>query len=127
MIKIKKSLRKEQGLYLIITEIDAKAAEITEERDKDRIEQCLTCKLEKVIANVTDDTTAKKLKDFLVERVFSHYVDMVAILKYVYDIRKLIEKEELQPVHNKFLLIIEFKNFNGPEEKDQKEEEEENV
>ena len=39
MIKILKKLRKEKGLYLIVTELDAKAADINTEHEKNVINE----------------------------------------------------------------------------------------
>lgn len=111
MITVKKMIRKEQGLCLIVTELDAEAAGINTECKRD----CVDAKLVDLLINlgekVTSDTRAKHLKDYLVEVVFSHYVDMVAILDYVYNIRKVMSSVVDNPSHSKFLFVTEFVNF----------------
>ena len=118
MIKILKTIRKEQGLCLIKTELDAKAACIETERKKEYIDNCLVHELEKLSINVDNDMAAKRLKDFLTESVFTHYVDMIIILDYIYDMRKTIKTITSCPSHNKFLFVTEFKNYIGDEPND---------
>jgi hypothetical protein len=62
----------------------------------------------------------KRLKDFLIESVFIHYVDMVGILNYIYAIRNVIKVMKKHPSHSKFLFVTEFKNYEGEESDDEK-------
>ena len=111
MIRIIKKLRKEKGLYLVVTGIDAKAAHITTKDRKEIIEDHFERLLKKLADNVDDDMAIKNLKDFLTETVFTHYVDKVGILNYINDMRQLIRVNRKYPSHSKFLFVIEFKNY----------------
>lgn len=113
MIKILKKLRKEKGLYLIVTELDAKAADIITEYEKDVIDYRLEEHLIELSDHVDNDMVIKRLKDFLIESVFTHYVDMVSILNYIHTMRNVIKVEKKHPSHSKFIFVIEFKNYKG--------------
>ena len=115
MIRIIKKLRKEKGLYLVVTGIDAKAAHITTKDRKEIIEDHFERLLKKLADNVDDDMAIKNLKDFLTETVFTHYVDKVGILNYINDMRQLIRVNRKYPSHSKFLFVIEFKNYSSDE------------
>lgn len=130
MIKILKHLRKEKGLYLIVTEIDAKAADITAEDQKDVIEYLLEAHLTKVSENVENEFVVEHFKEFLIETVFTHYVDIIGILNYIHNIRNVIRIAETHQSHSKFVFTTEFKNYIGDESNsdlDKQEEEEEFV
>ena len=116
MIKILKTFRKEKGLCLIITELDAKAANINTEYEKDVIDYHLEELLITLSDHVDNDTVIKRLKDFLVESVFTHYIDMVGILNYIYTMRNVIKAIRKHPSHSKFLFTTKFKNYIGGEE-----------
>ena len=121
MIKILKTVKKEKGLCLIVTEIDAKAADINTEFEKDVIDYRLEEFLITLSDHVDNDTVIKRFKDFLVESVFTHYIDMVGILNYIYTMRNVIKVARKHPSHSKFLFTTEFKNYegDGPKDKDQ--------
>ncbi|MCK4454682.1 hypothetical protein KAW18_03795 [candidate division WOR-3 bacterium] len=118
MIKILKSLRKEKGLYLIITELDAKAADIITRDQKDVIDYFLEVYLTELSDHVDDDTVIRGLKEFLIESVFVHYIDMVGILNYIYTMRNVIKVAKKHPSHTKFLFVTEFKNYVDDEKSD---------
>ena len=111
MIKILKTVRKEKGLCLIVTELDAKAANIDRDYEKDVIDCLLEEHLIKLSDNVDNDTVIKHLKEFLIESVFTHYIDMVGILNYIYTMRNVIKVAKKHPSHSKFLFVMEFKNY----------------
>jgi hypothetical protein len=111
MIKVLKKLRKEKGLYLIVTELNAKAADIITEYEKDVIDYRLEERLIELSDHVDNDMVIKCLKDFLIESVFTHYVDMVSILNYIHTIRETIRVAKAHPSHSKFLFVTEFKNY----------------
>ena len=118
MIKILKKLRKEKGLYLIVTELDAKLAHVTTEFEKEVIAYYLEEHLEKLSDHIDNDIVIKHLKDFLVESVFTHYVDMIGVLNYIYTMRNVIKVAKKHPSHSKFLFTTEFKNYEGKESDD---------
>ena len=119
MIKILKKLRKEKGLYLIVTELDAKAADINTEHEKNVIDHYLEEHLVELGDHVDDDTVIKRFKNFLIESVFTHYVDMVGILNYICIMRDLIKVAKKHPSHSKFLFVMEFKNYIGDKSDDE--------
>jgi hypothetical protein len=118
MIKISKTVRKEKGLCLIVTELDAKAADINTECEKDVIDYRLEEHLIKLSDHVDNDTVIKCLKEFLIESVFTHYIDMVGILNYIYTIRNVIKVMKNHPSHSKFLFVTKFRNYEGEESDD---------
>lgn len=111
MIKVAKEIRKEQGLYLIVTEIDAAAANITTDCQRECVDGNIMNHLEDISKEVDSDTRIKKFKDYLIEKVFSHYVDMIAVLDYIYVVRKLIRAAKEFPNHSKFIFITSFENY----------------
>jgi hypothetical protein len=121
MIKILKKLRREKGLYLITTELDAKAADITTNYEKEVIEYYLEEHLIKVSENIENEFVLERFKKFLVDTVFVHYVDLVGILNYIYTMRNVIKVARKHPSHNKFLFTTEFKNYAGDKSDDEEE------
>lgn len=111
MINVKKMIRKEQGLCLIVTELDAKAANIITEDQKNSTDISLVLRLEKLSNKVDSDTLAKQLKEYLIESVFNHYVDMVAVLDYIYTMRKSMRSAMEHVSHSKFIFVTEFINI----------------
>ena len=110
MIKLVKEVKREQGLYLIVTELDAKSANINNDKKKRCVENHLVERLED-IGNDPCDATTKYLKEYLIERVFTHYINMISILDYVYNIRKSIERARTYRYHNAFLFVTRFVNY----------------
>jgi hypothetical protein len=127
MIKILKHLRKEKGLYLITTELDAKAAGITTKSEKDIIDYLLENHLIKVSDNIENEFIVEHFKEFLIEVVFTHYVDLVSVLNYIYDIRETIRTAKAHPSHSKFLFVTEFKNYISDKSENEEDEEEKEV
>jgi len=111
MIKILKLITKEQGICLIKTELDVKAANIETPYEKDYVDNHLEHILQKLSEDVDNDMKVKQLKDFLTESVFTHYVDMVTVLDYIYAIRKSIRNIICRPTNSKFIFVTEFKNY----------------
>jgi hypothetical protein len=111
MIKILKSLRKEKGLCLIVTELDAKAAGITTKPEKEIVAYHVENHLTRVSDNIENEFVLEHFKEFLVEEVFVHYVDLVGILNYIYTLKNIIKVARKHPSHSKFLFVIEFKNY----------------
>lgn len=122
MIKVLKTVKKEKGLCLIVTELDAKAANINTEYEKDVIDYQLEELLIALSDHVDSDTVIKHLKDFLVESVFTHYVDMVGVLNYIHTMRNVIRVVKKHPSHSKFLFTTEFKNYESEKESDNDED-----
>lgn len=117
MITVKKMIRKEQGLCLIVTELNAEAANIVTKGRKTRIDTNLVLYLEKLSSDVDNDTLAKKLKEYLTGTVFNHYVDMVAVIDYIYTVRKSMRSAMEHASHSKFIFVTEFINYTVDDDK----------
>lgn len=122
MIRIVKKLRKEKGLYLIVTELDAKAACITTDYEKEVIDYYLEEHLTKVSKNVENEFILERFKEFLIDTIFVHYVDLIGVLNYIYNIKETIRTAKAHPSHSKFLFVTEFKNYVGDKSEDEKDE-----
>jgi hypothetical protein len=112
MIKVIKSFRRDDMLFTISTSINKKMANINGEADEEKIEAGLVDRIKSLEKNIDSESRLLKFKDYLMNCVFKHFVDVVAINDYVDEVVDLIKKATKSMDHKGLLLLFCYEEGN---------------